>query len=75
MKPKLPPRKGYVEVILNGERAYRNTQTGEIVRPGVPAAESNKGGGADIALLRAEIAELRSENAELSAAIERGLSL
>ncbi len=32
-RPTLPPRKGYTEIDLNGERVYRNTQTGRIVWP------------------------------------------
>lgn len=30
-RPKLPPRKGYVEVEVNGERTYRNVKTGLLI--------------------------------------------
>ena len=30
-KPTLPPRKGYVEVEVNGKRTYRNAETGVLI--------------------------------------------
>lgn len=30
-KPKLPPKRGYVEVEIDGERTYRNATTGELI--------------------------------------------
>ena len=33
MRPKLPPRKGYIEAIINGERVYRDSHTGETYSP------------------------------------------
>lgn len=30
-KPILPPKKGYVEVEVNGIRTYRNTETGLLI--------------------------------------------
>ena len=43
MKPKLPPRKGYIEAIVNGERVYRDTQTGEVFRPSdLPSEEKRE---------------------------------
>jgi len=30
-KPTLPPKKGYVEVEVNGRRTYRNVETGEFI--------------------------------------------
>lgn len=30
-KPMLPPKPGYVEVEVNGERAYRNVHTGVLI--------------------------------------------
>ena len=29
-KPMLPPKKGYVEVEIDGQRVYKNVETGEI---------------------------------------------
>ncbi len=33
-RPTLPPRSGYVEVEIDGERVYRNIKTRAIVHPG-----------------------------------------
>ena len=30
-KPMLPPKKGYVEVEVNGKRTYRNVETGILI--------------------------------------------
>ena len=30
-KPMLPPKKGYVEVEVNGKRTYKNVETGELI--------------------------------------------
>ena len=30
-KPVLPPKKGYVEVEVDGKRAYRNVETGVLI--------------------------------------------
>ena len=41
-KPQLPPKKGYVEVEVDGIRKYRSVETGEIydeVAPPKPTAE------------------------------------
>lgn len=65
MRPKLPPKRGYVEAIINGERVYRNTRTGAILRPGEPEPKEDN----------AEVEALRAELASLYTAIERGLSL
>ena len=35
-KPALPPRPGYVEVEIGGERLYRNAATGVLMRDEVP---------------------------------------
>ena len=35
-KPLLPPKPGYVEVEVNGERVYRNVETGVLLRDEVP---------------------------------------
>ncbi|MCB6366662.1 hypothetical protein LI291_10805 [Intestinibacillus massiliensis] len=32
--PKLPPRAGYVEIEVDGERRYRDVRTGEVLRLG-----------------------------------------
>lgn len=32
-KPLLPPKKGFVEVERNGQRVYKNVETGEILAP------------------------------------------
>ena len=43
MRPKLPPRKGYIEAIVKGERVYRNTQTGETFHPSnLPSEEQRE---------------------------------
>ena len=34
--PKLPPRAGYVEVEVDGERLYRNAATGVLLRDEAP---------------------------------------
>ena len=31
IKPELPPKKGYVEVEVNGKRTYRNVDTGALI--------------------------------------------
>lgn len=67
MRPKLPPKRGYVEAIINGERVYRNTRTGAILRPGEPEPKDEND--------NAEVEALRAELASLYTAIERGLSL
>lgn len=35
-KPFLPPKAGYVEVEVNGERVYLNAATGELLRDEAP---------------------------------------
>lgn len=35
-KPTLPPRKGYVEVEVNGVRRYRNAETGVLLEDEAP---------------------------------------
>lgn len=37
-KPTLPPRRGYVEVELDGERRYRNAATGALLEDETEAA-------------------------------------
>lgn len=38
-KPTLPPRKGYVEVEVNGIRRYRNAETGVLLEDEAPPEE------------------------------------
>lgn len=42
-RPKLPPKRGYVEVEVDGVRLYKNAETGVLERDEVPAptAESD----------------------------------
>lgn len=35
-KPELPPRKGFVEVEVNGVRRYRNVSTGALLKDETP---------------------------------------
>lgn len=35
-KPQLPPKKGYVEVEVDGRRTYRNAETGVLIEDEVP---------------------------------------
>lgn len=35
-KPMLPPKRGYVEVEINGKRTYRNVETGILIEDEVP---------------------------------------
>lgn len=35
-KPMLPPKKGYVEVEVDGRRTYRNAETGILIDDEVP---------------------------------------
>ena len=38
-KPTLPPKAGYVEVEIDGQRVYRNAETGEIYGHETPPPE------------------------------------
>lgn len=71
-KPTLPPMAGYVEVEYGGSRAYRNVQTGEIY--GYESPTETQLLGQAITALETDKAD-KSELNELTAAIERGLTL
>lgn len=75
-KPMLPPKKGYVEVEVDGKRTYQNVETGipiddEIPTPSlddrVTTAEEQ------IAFLEDAICEMDAANSEAMAAIEDAL--
>ena len=38
-KPMLPPKKGYVEVEVDGKRTYRNVETGVLIDDEIPTPE------------------------------------
>lgn len=38
-RPMLPPKKGYVEVEVNGKRTYRNVETGVLIDDEIPIPE------------------------------------
>ena len=40
-RPKLPPKRGYVEVEVDGVRLYRNAVTGVLERDETPSVESD----------------------------------
>lgn len=40
-RPKLPPKRGYVEVEVDGVRLYRNAVTGILERDETPSTESD----------------------------------
>lgn len=63
-KPTLPPKKGYVEVEVDGVRTYRNVETGELIDNETPhQTESDR------------LAALEADVADLTMAIEEGLAL
>ena len=66
-RPMLPPRAGYVEVEVDGERVYKNAATGVLLRDETPAAPAD-------ATLVERIAALEATNAELTEALELLLS-
>ena len=39
-RPMLPPKKGYVEVEVNGKRPYRNVETGVLIDDETPTPET-----------------------------------
>ena len=39
-KPMLPPKKGYVEVEIDGKRVYKNVETGEIYGHETPKVDA-----------------------------------
>lgn len=57
--PKLPPKRGYVEIEVNGIRTYRNTATGSIVSPADNEVSSEE-----------QIKKLQEENIRLKAKME-----
>ena len=69
-KPKLPPKKGYVEVEVNGKRTYKNVETGELIENEVrkPTAEER------IAELEATNAALEDAMCEMDAANEERMA-
>ena len=69
-RPKLPPKKGYVEVEVNGKRTYKNVETGELIENEVrkPTAEER------IAELEAVNAELEDAMCEMDAANEERMA-
>lgn len=38
-KPQLPPKRGYVEVEIDGVRTYRNAETGVLIDDETPEAD------------------------------------
>ena len=52
-KPMLPPKKGYVEVEIDGKRTYRNVETGELIENEVPRPSAEQ----RITDLEAQLAE------------------
>lgn len=69
-KPALPPKKGYVEVEVNGKRTYKNVETGVLIENEVrkPTAEER------IAELETINAELEDAMCEMDAATEERLA-
>ena len=41
-KPMLPPKRGYVEVEVNGKRTYRNVETGELIENEIPCPSAEE---------------------------------
>lgn len=64
-KPTLPPRRGYIEVEVDGRRTYRNIETGELIDnevPVVPDAERIKQLESENELLKAQVNALSEQN-------------
>jgi hypothetical protein len=57
-RPLLPPKKGYVEVEIDGKRTYRNADTGILIDDEVPTPTMDE-----------RVTELEDENAMLKAQI------
>ena len=76
IKPKLPPKKGYVEVEVNGKCTYKNVVTGELIENEIPVPTNEERitnlEEATTALEDA-ICEMDAVNAERMAAIEDAL--
>lgn len=75
-KPMLPPKKGYVEVEVDGKRTYKNTETGVLIdhETSMPTTEQR------VTILEETttaledaICEMDAANAERMAAIEDAL--
>ena len=68
-KPQLPPKAGYVEVEVNGERRYRNVETGQLlgeetvptIKERVSALEADKADKSEVQAVWDQMAEAYSE--------------
>lgn len=68
-KPQLPPKAGYVEVEVNGERRYRNVETGQLlgeetvptINERVSALEADKADKSQVQAVWDQMAEAYSE--------------
>lgn len=76
-RPKLPPKKGYVEVEVNGKRTYKNIVTGELIENEVRKPSNDERFAAlesiDVALEDA-MCEMDSANQEEIAALNETVS-
>ena len=62
-KPMLPPKKGYVEVEVDGKRTYRNAETGVLIEEETPVPTTEE-----------QIAELENAMCEMDAINQEEIS-
>lgn len=75
-KPVLPPKKGYVEVEVDGKRTYRNAETGVLIDDEIPTPTTEERVTElenTIVSLEDAICEMDEANDERMAAIEDAL--